>query len=775
MTPNDNILKDVLTSVGLEKLITNIAEINTEKSVKNIEIEIIQSLTKALVHEYSENRRLRSLCEKLKLVIKTFKTIIFGSKSEKAKTLSEEVTASNAKENNHENESKKEDDICKDKEKKSENESSKNKDADKKSSRDAAPKNYENRPARKRLPEHLHRVDVVHEGNFHCPKCARAYIKTVMADLSEELAVKLYMYVLRHKRIKLVPDCKCPGIPPVYTSPKIGSVVYKSKYSNSLISFLLMNKFYMQVPIHRQRVKLFVNYSSEISEGTVNGIFKKLYEQVFPQFYNEIKAYTLKSKHLHGDETSWKVFVDKKGKKTFNHWIWVVGSANGITYIYDPSRSKSVVLRTFAPDASGIINVDRYASYNALPEGILRAFCWYHLRRDFIRLAKGVPELKKWALKWIRSIRRIEKLNDSRFIAYSKMEKSDELSPEFIKLHKRLYKLLMAFYNRANFQLKDDNINPVAHSVLTSLLKHWNGYMVFYEFPFVPMHNNASERLLRSIANARNNFLGSRATWNAELMAMVLSICETAKLHGLNPHTYMEYILAQCSLYEDRKIPNIQPLLPWNINSDILKPYENMQSLVPYINQQSSPQSPVDTNHMNAPKTVLGNESSDLDIPGAGDSKPENTLTSKSAPELSEYSKVETDFVCVLDTESELHSLPIEKPSNITYDFTKDISNSVVNESPQSVSASLVPISKKFSQLSSVAFLVFLIIFFIKSSFSASNIHTNLLSYPETDFALHIPCSLTSDAGITFDKTAVEATFAITNKELFVGLYQDTS
>jgi hypothetical protein len=565
----------------------------------------------------------------------------------------------------------------------------------------------------------------------------------------------------------------------------------------------------MQVPIHRQRVKLFLNYGPQISEGTVNGIFKTLHEQVFLQFYEAIKAYTLESKYLHGDETSWKVFVDKKGKKTFNHWIWVVGSANGITYIYDPSRSKSVVLRTFAPDAVGIINVDRYASYNALPEGIRRAFCWYHLRRDFIRLARGIPVLKKWALKWIKSIRRIERLNERRFEAYSKFSNVDELSPEFIKLHKRLYKLLIAFFARANSMLMDDKLNIFAHKVLTSLIKHWDGYMVFYEYPFVPMHNNASERLLRSIANARNNFLGSRSIWNAELMAMVLSICETAKLHGLNPHTYMEYILAQCSLYEDRQIPDIQTLLPWNINASTLEPYENTQSLIPYIYQHLSDQNATNTN---LPQNTFEDKSSTSDTESIEDnSKFKNITESNLVPKFSKFSENDLNSIHIHTTEFRPCNLTFTPTADKTIDSIDESSSSVTDEAHSNVSVPLAPISREIhinefkdrnlsstltvdktidsidessssvtneahSNVSSFAFWFILIIFYVISSFSStSSNQINLFSYFETDSGIPIHSYLTFDVGILFNETAVEATFAITKKEFFVGLYHDTS
>jgi hypothetical protein len=36
---------------------------------------------------------------------------------------------------------------------------------------------------------------------------------------------------------------------------------------------------------------------------------------------------------------------------------------------------------------------------------IVLAFCWSHVRRDFIRVGKGWPELKTWALQWLRRIR----------------------------------------------------------------------------------------------------------------------------------------------------------------------------------------------------------------------------------------------------------------------------------------------------------------------------------------------------------------------------------
>jgi transposase len=812
---NNNMIQEILSSVGLENFSTYTCLI-ADESFKSTEQELIQALVRVVGQQYlsikkleSDNKKLHEECDSLNLTVKTLQTIIFGTQSEKAQTIKNNIDS--PKDNDNENNSDKGD--SEEKETQSDAKSFE-REIKKRSSNTDIRKNHKKPPARNKIPEHLQRVDIFHKAQFHCPICAAAYIETVMYDCSEELTVKLLMYVLRHKRIKLVPGCECPGIPQIYTSPKVGSVIYKGKYSNSLISFLLMNKFYMQVPIHRQRVKLFGNYGSQISEGTINGIFKMLQKQVFPQFYTAIKTHTLEAKHFHGDETSWKVFIDKKGKKTFNHWIWVVASKNGIAYIYDPTRSKTVVLRTFAPDASGIINVDRYASYNALPENIRRSFCWYHLRRDFIRLARGVPALRKWALKWIKTIRSIEKLNNARFEAYSKMDNTDELSPEFIKLHKSLYTLLLAFYNRAIRLVEDNKLHTLARKVLISLTKHWDGYMVFYEYPFIPMHNNYSERLLRSIANARNNFLGSRSAWSAELMAMVLSICETAKLHGLNPHAYMEYILTQCSLYEDRQIQDIQSVLPWNMSADILKPYENTQSLIPYIHQgslhQNTPTSDV------TPSLQIDSEEINLhtdieetkDTPLFQDICVLNQSTSDEPPFDKYDSSFEGDFnsfKTTLGTEIQSSSAPLcveevmclATMESDKFDYIINLCNNNTSV-PDTVSAStsqhiqessdvhaknttnisdlksFVPI-KSNSKISAIALTALLILFFLTDSFGSSSQKSYSTQLLKKGFMQTFYYTDNSVHRISFTQTAGEANFAITKESLFVGLFPDTS
>lgn len=38
---------------------------------------------------------------------------------------------------------------------------------------------------------------------------------------------------------------------------------------------------------------------------------------------------------------------------------------------------------------------------------LLLAFCWAHVRRDCVRVGKGWPEWKAWALEWLKRIREL--------------------------------------------------------------------------------------------------------------------------------------------------------------------------------------------------------------------------------------------------------------------------------------------------------------------------------------------------------------------------------
>ena len=111
------------------------------------------------------------------------------------------------------------------------------------------------------------------------------------------------------------------------------------------------------------------------------------------------------------DETRGRVFIDTEGKTGHRWWLWVFLGTDTVVFILDPSRSHEVPEGHFPADAKLVLVVDRYSAYKAMKQvlcgNILLAFCWAHVRRDFVEVGKGWAELKPWALAWLERIREL--------------------------------------------------------------------------------------------------------------------------------------------------------------------------------------------------------------------------------------------------------------------------------------------------------------------------------------------------------------------------------
>ena len=65
------------------------------------------------------------------------------------------------------------------------------------------------------------------------------------------------------------------------------------------------------------------------------------------------------------------------------------------------------------------------------------------------------------------------------------------------------------------------------------------GLTRFLEDPRIPLDNNAAERALRGVVVGRKNHYGSRSKRGTEVAALLYSLCETAKLVGVEPRAYL--------------------------------------------------------------------------------------------------------------------------------------------------------------------------------------------------------------------------------------------
>ncbi len=91
---------------------------------------------------------------------------------------------------------------------------------------------------------------------------------------------------------------------------------------------------------------------------------------------------------------------------------------------------------------------------------------------------------------------------------------------------------------------------------------------VFLEGGEVPIDNSACERALRTFCVGKKNWLFFDSERGAEARARVFSIAETAKLNGLRPYYYFEYILTElpklCDDSGNIDSAKLDHLMPWS-------------------------------------------------------------------------------------------------------------------------------------------------------------------------------------------------------------------
>jgi transposase len=234
-----------------------------------------------------------------------------------------------------------------------------------------------------------------------------------------------------------------------------------------------------------------------------------------------------------------------------------------VVYVLDPRRSHDVPQGHFQAGASAVLLVDRLASYKAMAPVkaglVVLAFCWAHVRRDFIAVAKSFPELKPWALAWLRLIRQAYRHNARR---REQLGKAGFAEPDAA-----LRSVMAAMKAQAAAEVSAAALRQPCRKVLTSLQEHWPGLTRFVDDPLVPMDNNASERRLRGPAVGRKNYYGSAAGWSGQLAAMLFTLLATLQQWQINPRTWLRWYLDACAAAGGRAPESVAAYLPWNLSA----------------------------------------------------------------------------------------------------------------------------------------------------------------------------------------------------------------
>jgi transposase len=379
------------------------------------------------------------------------------------------------------------------------------------------------------------------------------------SEILEVINVKAYRRIIRRKMYKRHCDCKGNLDPKIITPPPIERLIPKSKIGKSIWALLLLNKYEYQQPIHRT-LEQFNGYGLSLAKGTIIDGMKKLLPLLAP-VYDAIVEKSIAAKHWHADETGWKVFETVEGKKNHRWFLWIFHNSETVVYKIDETRSSKVLVDHFGEEhKGGTLNVDRYSAYKVIAKAglFILAFCWAHVRRDFLNYSKEYATNEIWGLSWVEKINGLYHINNQRI-------KHAPRSREFLKHDTDLKKAIILMKTFLDNELKESKVLPSAKKLLLSLNRHWEGLIVFVNRPEIPMDNNIAERGLRGSVVGRKNYYGSGSVWSSELAATLFTLFGTLKLWKLNLHTWILGYFYECAMLGGKPPEDIHKYLPWNM------------------------------------------------------------------------------------------------------------------------------------------------------------------------------------------------------------------
>ena len=439
----------------------------------------------------------------------------------------------------------------------------------------------------------------------HCTHCGLQYSAFPGAEESEIVEIEVKAYRRKVLRKRYMKSCSClpaKDSPQIIVAPPAPRIIPKSPYGISIWVHILLAKFLYARPLHRTLREL-SDLGLSMAPGSMTGGLQKI-APLFIPLQAALYEHQMSESRFHNDESRWEVYAELDGKVGHRWYLWVTKSADVIHYQIAPTRSAAVPLAHFSrlEPKKVIVVCDRFSSYKKLARlntAIILAYCWAHVRRDFLDLALKYPALENWALAWVEEIAKSYHLNYQRLAHWDEnlpltqqsvlFDHAQKLLTEQMQLmNDRSMQLLLADQSATSPTgtavkqspaskgadeidaptLQPGHLHEAQRSVLISLQNHWHGLIIFLTHPEVSMDNNSAERAIRNPVIGRKNYYGSGSVWSAELAAMMFSQLQTIELWQLNPRHWLQEYLTACAELGGTAPADLTPFLPWSMSED---------------------------------------------------------------------------------------------------------------------------------------------------------------------------------------------------------------
>jgi transposase len=429
------------------------------------------------------------------------------------------------------------------------------------------PAHTRKKPVRGPFPDHLPRERVIVPGPTACTCCGSTRLAKLGEDITETLEVIPRQWkVIQHVREKFT----CRECEKISQGPAPFHVISRGRAGPNLLAMILHYKFALHQPLNRQS-ETYAREGIDLPLSTLADDVGACAAVLSP-LADLIRAHVFRAERIHGDDTPVPLLAKGKTVKA-RVWVYVrddkpFGGTDPPAAVYFFSRDRmGDHPEMHLAHYGGILQADAYAGFNGLyepgrkPMPIMEAACWAHGRRKFFVLADIASKARnnKPALISpiaLEAVKRIDAI-----FAHERAINGQSAEARLAYRRQHVAPLVTAFEVWMRAERAKLSRHADAAKAMDYMLKRYDAFTRFLDDGRICLTNNAAERALRGIALGRKAWLFAGSERGGERAALMYTLIQTAKLNGVDPHTWLADVLARIN---DHKITGLTALLPWN-------------------------------------------------------------------------------------------------------------------------------------------------------------------------------------------------------------------
>ena len=402
---------------------------------------------------------------------------------------------------------------------------------------------------RQRLPAQLPRQQFEHEPE--ATECCGQAMRRMGEDVAEKLDYQPGVFTVhRHVRGKWVCAC-CQTLKQAPVAPHI---IDKGSATAGLLAHVLVAKYADHLPLYRQEA-IYARAGAPIPRSTLAQWVGSCGVQLQP-LVDALRLAVLSRRVIHADETPVQMLkpASQRNGKTHRAYLWAYTPSQheelkAVVYNFCESRAGSHA-KAFLDDWRGTVVVDDYSGYKQLiGERIAEAGCWAHARRKFFELhAASKSQIAQQALLLIGELYELERQGQNADADERLRIRQQQSRPIIDKLYNWL----------TEHRPKVPEGSATAKAMDYSL-RRWPALTLFLADAQVPIDNNWVENQIRPVALGRKNWLFAGSLRAGQRAAAVMSLIQSAKLNGHDPHAYLKDVMNKLPTWPNSRIEELLP------------------------------------------------------------------------------------------------------------------------------------------------------------------------------------------------------------------------